>query len=315
MNISDLVTHYVTFRRKLGERCNTTEEILRTFCRVVEPQTEVNRIRHRAVVAFLAGTGPLTGSWHIRHTALKGLFRFAVSRGHLKKAPLPTEVPKRPPIAMPYIYSREELRRLMDAIPSCQHFPHHIEPQTLRAMLLLFYGAGLRRSEALKLSISDVDLSNCLLHIRESKFFKSRWVPIGSHLAKVLTDYEQWRTANHPPTSDTSHFFVGRRGQAINHRTLNRAFKRLRQHVGIRRTDGSRHQPRLHDLRHTFAVHRLMEWYREGADVQRLVYHLSVYLGHVRLPHTQVYLTMTPELLHQAGKVFERYAQKENDHA
>ena len=315
MNISDLVTHYVAFRRMLGERCNTPEEILRTFCRVVGPQLEVRRIRLRAVAAFLAGAGPITGSWHIRHTALKGLFRFAVSRGHLKKAPLPTKVPKRPPIAMPYIYSREELRRLLDAIPSCQHFPFHIEPHTLRAMLLLFYGAGLRRSEVLKLSISDVDLSNRLLHIRESKFFKSRWVPIGSHLVKVLTDYARWRTANHPPTGDASPFFVGRRGAAIDHRTLNRAFKRLREYVGIRRTDGSHHQPRLHDLRHTFAVHRLTEWYREGADVQRLVYHLSVYLGHVRLPHTQVYLTMTPELLQQAGKVFERYARKESNRA
>ena len=72
---------------------------------------------------------------------------------------------------------------------------------------------------------------------------------------------------------------------------------------------------RLHDLRHTFAVHRLTEWYRQGADVQRLVYDLSVYLGHVRLAHTQVYLTMTPELLHQANTSFERYARGEDSHA
>ena len=65
----------------------------------------------------------------------------------------------------------------------------------------------------------------------------------------------------------------------------------------------------------TFAVHRLTEWYRQGADVQRLVYHLSVYLGHDRLAHTQVYLTMTPELLQQAGTLFERYARGEGSHA
>ena len=83
----------------------------------------------------------------------------------------------------------------------------------------------------------------------------------------------------------------------------------------MRRSDGGRFQPRLHDLRHAFAVHRLTEWYRQGADVQRLVYHLSVYLGHARLAHTQVYLTMTPELLQQAGTLFERYARGEDSHA
>ena len=181
--------------------------------------------------------------------------------------------------------------------------------------MLLLYGAGLRRGEVLKLSGADVDLPNGLLTIRESKFFKSRLVPIGSQLTKVLSDYAHWRTATHPSADTGSHFFVGRRGTAIDKRTLNRAFKRLREHVGIRRTDGSHHQPRLHDLRHTFAVHRLTAWYRQGADVQRLVYHLSVYLGHVRLEHTQVYLTMTPELLEQAGTFFERYARREDNHA
>jgi site-specific recombinase XerD len=96
---------------------------------------------------------------------------------------------------------------------------------------------------------------------------------------------------------------------------LERAFRRLREHIGMRRTDGARYQPRLHDLRHTFAVHRLTEWYRQGADVQRLVHDLSVYLGHVRLAHTQVYLTMTPELLHQASTSFERYARGGDGHA
>jgi hypothetical protein len=71
---------------------------------------------------------------------------------------------------------------------------------------------------------------------------------------------------------------------------------------------------RLHDLRHTFAVHRLTSWYRQGADVQRLLQHLSVYLGHVHIRHTQVYLSMTPELLHEAGQRFERYARKEACH-
>jgi site-specific recombinase XerD len=96
---------------------------------------------------------------------------------------------------------------------------------------------------------------------------------------------------------------------------LHRAFARLREQAGVRRSDGGRYQPRMHDLRHAFAVHRLTEWYRQGADVQRLVHHLSVYLGHRCLADTQVYLTLTPELLQQAGTRFERYACQEDEDA
>ena len=315
MNIGTLVTHYVAFRRTLGERCKTTDNLLRSFCHAIGPRMCVNQIRVKAVSAFLAGTGPITRSWHSKYFALKGLFRFAVSRGHLDKAPLPTELPKRPPTVVPYIYSREELRRLLDAIPLFQRFPSRMEAPTLRAMLLLLYGAGLRRGEVIDLSVADVDLPNALLTIRNTKFFKSRLVPISHDLTKELSDYARWRAATHPTVGVGGYFFVGRHGAAISRGTLDAAFRRLREYAGVRRSDGGRFQPRLHDLRHTFAVHRLTAWYRQGADVQRLVYHLSVYLGHAHLSDTQVYLTMTPELLQQAGTFFERYARGEDSHA
>jgi integrase/recombinase XerD len=315
MNITDLVTHYVAFRRALGARCDTTENVLRSFCRAVGLETPVARIRPKTVDRFLAGTGLSTRTWHFKYGALKGLFQFAVSRGHVHKAPLPTELPKYHSSFVPYIYSRDELRRLLDAVPSYQRFPGRIEPPTLRAILLLLYGAGLRRGEALRLSIADVALANALLTIRDTKFFKSRLVPVGPDLSKVLSDYARWRAATHPAAKAESPFFVSRRGTALHRWNLQDAFERLREQAGVRRSDGGRHQPRLHDLRHSFAVHRLTEWYRQGADVQRLVYHLSTYLGHARLAHTQVYLTMTPELLQQAGNCFERYAHREDHDA
>jgi integrase/recombinase XerD len=314
MNITNLVTRYLAFRKVLGMRCDRAEYILRSFCRAVGLQTPVTRIRLKAVAAFLAGTGPITRTWHSKYGALNGLFHFAVSRGYLERAPLPTELPKYPCTFVPYIYSREELRRLLEAIPSYHRFPSRIEPPTLRAMLLLLYGAGLRRGEVLRLSVTDVDLANSLITIRDTKFFKSRLVPISADLTKVLSDYACWRAATHPSARATL-FFVGRHDKPLHHWTLQDAFERLRAYAGVLRTDGARYQPRLHDLRHTFAVHRLTAWYRQGADVQRLVYHLSVYLGHTRLTHTQVYLTLTPELLQQAGMRFERYARKEDDHA
>jgi len=315
MNINDLVTQYVAFRKTLGERCNAAEETLRSFCRAVGPRKHVSQIRVKSVAAFLTGRGPITGTWHKKYSVLKGFFRFAVSRGHLDKPPLPTEVPKCPPTLVPYIYSRTEIRRLLEAIPSLQHPCALIEPPTLRAMLLLLYGAGLRRGEALRLSVADVDLTNSLVTIRDTKFFKSRLIPIGCHLTEVLSEYARWRAATHSSARTEGHFFVSRDGKAILKHTLQGTFKRLREHAGVRCADGSHQQPRLHGLRHSFAVHRLIAWYRQGADVQRLIYHLSVYLGHAHLAHTQVYLTMTPELLQQAGTLFDQYAHKEDSHA
>lgn len=316
MNLSDLVTQYVDLRRTMGHRFKRTEYILRSFCRAIGLRTSVTRIRPKAVAEFLAGAGTVGKTWHVKYGALKGFFQFAVNRGHMTKVPLPTELPKCRSSFVPYIYSHEELRRLLDSIPSYHRFPSRIEPSTLRAIVLLLYGAGLRRGEALRLTTADVDLANSLLIIRDTKFFKSRLVPIGPDLTKVLSDYARWRIATHPAAKTENSFLVSRRGTALRHWNVQDAFERLREYAGIRRSDGGRHQPRIHDLRHTFAVHRLTDWYRQGADVQRLVYHLSVYLGHARLVHTQVYLTMTPELLQQAGGRFERYARPaENHHA
>jgi integrase/recombinase XerD len=315
MNTHDFVTLYVTFRRTLGEKCQTNGAILAAFSRSVGPQTPVAQIHAEMVSAFLSGTGPITSAWHVRYHALKGFFQFAVSRGHLSKALLPTILPKRPPHFIPYIYSRDELRQLLDAIPFYRRYRTRIEPQTFRVILLLLYGTGLRAREALSLSLANVDLPNAILTVRDTKFFKSRLVPIGRHLTRVLTEYARWQAVSHPSADDDQRFFRGKGGAVIHLDTLEDAFQRLRKHAQVRRSDGARYQPRLHDLRHTFAVHRLTEWYRQGADVQRLVYNLSVYLGHAHLSATQVYLTMTTELLQQANARFEQYACREDDHA
>ena len=95
---------------------------------------------------------------------------------------------------------------------------------------------------------------------------------------------------------------------------MEQAFVRLRTYSGVGRSDGARYQPRLHDLRHSFAVHRLTSWYQQGANVQHLLPHLATYLGHVSLAATQIYLTMTPELLRAASVRFELYALQEAHH-
>jgi integrase/recombinase XerD len=315
MNLDELVTHYIAFRRTLGARYGSQAGMLQSFCRVVGPQMPIANIGAEVVATFLKGSGAVTSTWFKKYEALNGFFHFAISRGHLAAAPLPKVIPKPPAPFVPYIYTPHEVRRLLDAIPSSLDCRAFIQPDTLRAILLLLYGAGLRVSEALALSVADVDLPNALVTVRESKFFKSRLVPVGPQLAGVLTKHARWREASHAGHGNASPFFLSKRGAAISRQTLEKTFRRLRARVGICRSDGVRYQPRLHDMRHSFAVHRLIQWYQQGMDVQRLLHHLSVYLGHVNIRHTQIYLTMTPELLQQASMRFERYSCGEANHA
>jgi integrase/recombinase XerD len=183
-----------------------------------------------------------------------------------------------------------------------------VQPPTFRTLLLLLYGTGLRISEALSLTLTDVNLSESLLTIRNTKFFKTRWVPIGPQLNTLLVVYAKVRRKLPRLAREESPFFATRDGMALSRRTAGRIFRLLCEHARIRRTDGGRFQPRLHDIRHTFALNRLISWYREGADVQSLLPCLSTYLGHVDVTATQRYLTMTPELLHEASLRFQRYA-------
>lgn len=107
-------------------------------------------------------------------------------------------------------------------------------------------------------------------------------------------------------------FFFGTKGnKRLKRSAIDVIFQKIRQKAGIKRNDSARYQPRLHDLRHTFAVHRLVQWYKEGADVQKMLPLLSVYMGHTHIASTSVYLTMTGELLQEAGKLFEQYARGE----
>jgi integrase/recombinase XerD len=170
----------------------------------------------------------------------------------------------------------------------------------------------LRISEALALTMADVDLVARQLVIQESKFYKSRIVPLGTDLNEGMVRYAKHRVGH--STVPNAPFFAGRTGDRLKIPTVQQAFRQLRLQAGIRREDGARYQPRIHDLRHAFAVNRLVAWYKAGADVQILLPKLSTYLGHISLASTQLYLTMTPELLQEASRRFERYANEVNPH-
>ena len=219
---------------------------------------------------------------------------------------MPAVIPKALPRFVPYIYSWEELQRLLRASGCYQRIANTMEPVTARTILLMLYGAGLRISEALVLDGEDVNLGDGVLRIRRTKFFKERLVPIGPGLVKALVEYAE--RPNRPPgkRQDTLPFLASRRGARLCLATVQGAFERIRQEAKVARHDGGRFQPRLHDLRHTFAVNCLTEWYRAGADVQKFLPYLSTYLGHKHLSGTMIYLSMTRELLHEASERFER---------
>jgi integrase/recombinase XerD len=313
MKLAQIVHDYVVLKQSMGSRFHTEATTLKAFCKAVG-DIAITDVEPQQVESYLAGTGPVTRYWHRKYEVLKGFYRFALGRGYVIHSPLPTTVPKRPQPFLPYIFSMEELRRLFKAAGELETPRMALQGSTLRTLLLLLYGAGLRIGEALALTLADVDLTTSLLTIRQSKFYKTRLVPIGPRLTAVLTAYANERRRQDHSNDPTSPFFVTRTGNIVSRGMAERAMVRLRNIADISREDGARYQPRLHELRHAMAVHRLVAWYREGADAQRLLPQLATYLGHVNVAATQRYLTMTPELLRQASRRFECYAKPEVYH-
>jgi len=302
MKLWQLIEQYVTLKQSLGFRFRTERRILQGFVQAMGEIT-LGQVSPVAVRTYLDGPGAVTPYWMRKWGTLRGLYRFALARGLARRCPLPLSAPKVAVPFNPYIYSQPELRRLLQA--ATPERTKGLSPQTMRTLLLLLYGAGLRLGEALKLEQADVNIHERLLLVRQSKFFKSRWVPIGPKLAKVLADYQ-----TEQPAGDGSHrrFLRANNGTPVSRSTAERVFGVLRLAARVKRPEGCRYQPRLHDLRHTMATHCLVNGYRNGADVQALLVNLSVYLGHVGLSGTQKYLTMTPDLREQAGARFARYA-------
>jgi len=307
MKLSEIVSLYVSHKRALGQRFRSEEAVLRSFCKAVG-DGPIPSVDEKTVLIFLDGSGPITVSWEKKHRVLSGLYRFAQTRGWAEGSPLPRTIPKTTvPAFVPYVYSHEELKRLLDAVPAACSGRTPIEEEVLRTLILFLYGTGLRIGEALRLTLAEVDLRQVCVHVRGTKFFKSRMVPMGKDLTGLLTGYVLKRHGIQDTSSETP-LFCFSNGSPLSQSSVRSAFRRLRSHAGLMRDGGPRRQPRIHDLRHTAAVHRLISWYRSGKDLQDLLPKLATYLGHTDLSSTQHYLTLTPELLQQASLRFEHYA-------
>lgn len=311
MTLRQTIEQYILWRQAHGAQFTTGANLLRRFLGYADGDAACDVVTTTQVRAFLMGKGPLTRHRENKFYVLAGFWRYAISRGHATRSPLPDNEPKSPLRTPPYIYSRDELRRLFDpaTVEISRRGAVQLDAMTFRILLLLLYGAGLRFSEATRLTLADVDLAEAVLTIRATKFYKSRLVPVGPQLAAVLDSYMSLRWRGGPGQGENAFLLANRDGTRLTSSTVQAAFDALRRIAGVRGAPSGREVPRLHDFRHSFAVHSLTAWYRQGADVQRLLPVLSTYLGHSDLEGTKVYLSMTPELLQQASLRFARYAR------
>jgi integrase/recombinase XerD len=160
--------------------------------------------------------------------------------------------------------------------------------------------------EVCRLRLRDLDLARQTLFIDQTKFHKSRYVPFGPKVGRCLQHFLDLRHTTTAPAGQDDPLFVTLSRLPLVSSTLRRAFGAILRCLGITKAAGQR-APRLHDLRHTFAVHRLLRWYREGVDVQSRLPLLSTFLGHVEIHSTQVYLNVTIDLLREANDRFHRH--------
>lgn len=307
MRLTEVIDTYVLLQQSLGKRFESGRTLLRRFSREMG-NPDIQEVEAENVAAFLRGSGPLSATWGLKYRVLSGFYRFAISRGHVDCLPLPLSQPKLPPQQSPYVYSTDELRRLIDATSALNVTDIRLNVM-YRTLLMLLYGAGLRVGEALSLTLRDVDLIERIITVRDTKFFKTRLVPIGPKLTDELAMYVLRRRQLPLPSGDDSPLFTTRAGRQWSYPHVIRLFQKVRRAAGIGCPLGESRPPRLHDLRHTAAVHRVVAWYRAGRDVQRLLPQLATYLGHVDLRSTQRYLQMTPELLQEANQRFAGYSQ------
>jgi len=307
MRLKSLVQRYLKHRRSMGVKLERTERQLSAFCNAVG-DIDVSKVDPMRVRSYLDGTGPLTNNWRCKHEAVKGLYRYAISREYVITSPLPTEIPNIPKTFVAYTYSANDFRLLLKAIDDYGRPQNRFTSLSYRTLLILLFNTGLRIGEALSLKTVDVDLVGNMITVRDSKFFKSRLIPIGAKLSKALARYVRVERQAVLPFGPEATFFIERNGRPYGQAGARYRFRRLCNRVKIQRPTTSRYQPRLHDIRHTFAITRLLEWYRNGADVQKLLPHLSTYLGHLDISSTQRYLAILPELLEAAGLRFETYA-------
>jgi integrase/recombinase XerD len=271
---------YIQRKRETGLRFRSSATVLRSFLGHCG-NSELRRITLAQVTTFIEGSGVRPGTWCGKHGTLRRFLEYWMLRGQLKRCPVPPHAPKVPQAFVPYIYSRRELRQLLNNhnVQQCQRVSACVvSAATLRTLLFFLYGTGMRVSEALRLLLSDVDMDRGVVTIRGTKFYKSRLVPLGPDVQKAVEKYLQ------SPGRRNQHYqslLQSKNCKPIDLQVVDASFVRLRELAGVVRDEKSTYQPRVHDLRHTTATHLL----RSGVDINTI----RAWLGHVSIDTTNIY--------------------------
>ncbi|MBS0363397.1 MAG: tyrosine-type recombinase/integrase [Proteobacteria bacterium] len=284
---------YLKLRRALGFKLVSQEDRLRRFVAFMDGCGQTVVTARLAVEWAGSLCGPAT--WSSRLATVRVFAR------HLALTDLRTEIPpsgvfapqRRP---RPFIYTEAQVVDLMAAMTKLH--PTGLQAQTYQCFFGLIGTSGLRFSEAADLLRADVDLVAAVVTIRETKFGKSRVIPVHETTAEVLRRYAEERDRCGRRRA-SAYFFTGDRGAKLNHSNAHKTFIDGTRLTGLRRPDESA-GPRIHDLRHTFAVRTLTAWYAAGEDIERRLPELTTYLGHAHSEDTYWYLSACPELLDHA---------------
>ncbi|MFA4875454.1 MAG: tyrosine-type recombinase/integrase [bacterium] len=309
-NLQNHLERYLELRQALGFQMRVEGRLLQDFVTFLQGRALSGPGIAQVALDWACSRGAPNGSWQAHRLSIVRCFLLHL-RAHLPgiEVPPPGIIPcgVRP---TPYIYSEAQILALMNEARSLKP-AGSLRPHTYATLIGLLASCGLRPGEAVRLQDSDVELDPQppRLVIRKTKFGKSRLVPIAPSTAEALRSYAAMRKSlGYDGLCQT--FFVSESGTPLPYSTVGRTFRGIIRRLAIHETAGSRN-PNLRCLRHSFAVRRMLDWYGQGMDVNTLLPHLSVYLGHAKPQHTYWYLTATPELLTKAASRFEAYAGQE----
>jgi integrase/recombinase XerD len=298
---------YLAVRRALGAQLRHQGHLLQQF---VEFATREGVAFITTALALRWATLPTDAQptwWAHRLGVVRRFAEYVSAADPRTEVPPPGLLPypyRRQP---PYLYHDDEIRRLIDAarrLPGITGLRSH----TYATLLALFAVTGMRTNEPLHLERDDVDLDHGILTVRQTKFGKSRYVPVHESTRQALERYAAHRDRL-CPNPQCRRFFLAERGMPVTEWALRYTFVKLSRQTGLRGPADS-HGPRLHDFRHRFAVETLKRWYRRGVDVEQRLPQLSTFLGHAHVTDTYWYLTAVPELLTLAARRLERTARR-----
>lgn len=293
---------YLTVRRSLGFRLRGVARALRRFVEYAERRGASVITTDLALRWAQEPASADPARWAERLGMVRHFAQYCSTFQATTEVPPKGLLPFRYTRKCPYLYSDSEILRLIEA---AKRLPSRtgLRAATYSTLLGLMAVTGMRMGEPLGLDREDVDLSNGVITIRHAKFGKSRCVPLDPSSTEALGRYQRQRDllCPHPQTPS---FFLSERGTRVRERAMHWTFTKLSREIGLSNATGRR-SPRLHDIRHTFAVRTLQDWYRQGRDVNRQLPKLATYLGHVHSNATYWYLSATPELLELAARRLE----------